>query len=193
MTFAPLHTVQFAGMGVQAAAGLTSAATSWTRARAFVKHANAEMFEPRGLKCKILKTKKMMVAVGHGEEVLNLPPLESLSLEETSSAESVTSEEGAPELERRNMHSIMQKELALKEQKRALKADKRAKKHEVKSSGLVGVVDEKDDPRMRRVRALGDKIAPLTFTGLPEPETMENWYKRWGAKQAQKKDAKQQK
>jgi hypothetical protein len=63
------------------------------------------MFEPRKLKCKILKTKKMMVAVGHGGEVLSLPPLET----------AYSSEEGV---------------------------------------ALEGA--DRDDPRMRRVRALGD-------------------------------------
>lgn len=41
-----------------------------------------------------------------------------------------------------------------------------------KSVALEG--DERNDPRMRWIRALGDKIAPLTFEGLPEPETPEN-------------------
>lgn len=129
----------FAGIGLQAGAGLASTATSWARARKFVKTANEEIFEPRGLKCKVLKTGKMTVAVGHGEEVLSLPPLE----------------------------------------------DKVA----FDSEGGMAEGDNKDDPLMRRVSALGDSVAPLTFNGLPEPETMENWWKRMGSKQAQKKDA----
>jgi len=62
--------VQWAGMGLAVGAGLVSAGTSWTRARAFVKTANEKIFSPEGLKCKVLKTKKMMVAVGNGEEIL---------------------------------------------------------------------------------------------------------------------------
>lgn len=45
---------------------------------------------------------------------------------------------------------------------------------------------------MRRIRALGDRIAPLTFKGLLEPETMDNSWKRWGSKQALKKDERMQ-
>jgi len=128
--------VQWAGMGLAVGAGLASTATSWTRARAFVKTANKEMFSPNGLKCKVLKTKKMMVVVGHGEEVLRLPPLEILD-EETAA--------------------------------------------------------ESEDPRLRRIRALGDRVAPLKFDGLPDPEELDNGWKRMGSKSAQKKDAKMQK
>ena len=139
MSIVPFHPVMFAGIGLQVGAGLASTATSWTRARAFVKSANEELFERRGLKVKILKTKKMMVAVGHGGEVLNLPPLEN---DFACSSE--------------------------------------------RSVALEG--NERNDPRMRRIRALGDKIAPLTFQGLPEPETPENWWKRIGSKGAIRKD-----
>jgi hypothetical protein len=57
-------------------------------------------------------------------------------------------------------------------------------------NGVALEGDERNDPRMRRIRALGDKIAPLTFEGLPEPETMENWWKRMGQKGAIRKDRK---
>jgi len=33
---------------------------------------------PKGLKCRVLKTKKTMVVVGHGEEALKLPPFGGL-------------------------------------------------------------------------------------------------------------------
>ena len=128
--------VQWAGMGLAVGAGLVSAGTSWTRARAFVKTANEKIFSPEGLKCKVLKTKKMMVAVGNGEEILKLPPLESIDDE---------------------------------------------------------VSAETEDPRMRRIRALGDRVAPLTFTGLPDPKALDNWWKRMGSKSAQNKNAKMQK
>jgi hypothetical protein len=127
--------VQWAGLGLAVGAGLASAGTSWTRARAFVKTANEEIFFPKGLKCKILKTKKMVVAVGHQEETLNLPPLERLD----------------------------------------------------------GTGREDEDPRMRRIRALGDMVAPLAFSGLPPPEVLDNWWKKMGSKEAQKKDTKMHK
>ena len=100
-----------------------------------MKTANEEIFLPRGLRCKVLKTPKMMAAVGHGGTTLELPPLDRLG-------------------ERDEWD------------------------------------EEKDDPRMRRMRALGDSVAPLTFEGLPAPEAPENWWKRMGSKEAQKKDAK---
>jgi hypothetical protein len=57
---------------------MVSTGTIRTRSRAFVKTANEELFVPKGLKCKVLKTKKMMVVVGHGEEALKLPPFGKL-------------------------------------------------------------------------------------------------------------------
>jgi hypothetical protein len=128
--------VQWAGMGLAVGAGLASAGTSWTRARAFVKTANEEIFLPQALRCKVLKTKKMMVAVGHQEEMLSLPPLASLD---------------------------------------------------------GGADAENEDPRMRRIRALGDSVAPLTFSGLPPPEALDNWWKKMGSREAQKKDSKMHK
>ncbi|TVY85366.1 hypothetical protein LSUE1_G000298 [Lachnellula suecica] len=139
MSVLPFHPVRWAGIGLSATSGVLSAATSWTRAKSYVKAANEDMFLPRGLRCKVLKTKKMMAAVGHSDEVLELPPL-----------------------------------------------DKLEERHVAKIGG-------NDDPRMRRVRAMGDFVAPLTFEGLPPPEDMENWWKRWGAKSALKKDAKMHK
>jgi hypothetical protein len=49
-----------------------------------VKSANEEIFLPKGLKCKVLKTRDMMVAVGDGEDELNLPPLERTDVAGTS-------------------------------------------------------------------------------------------------------------
>jgi hypothetical protein len=37
---------------------MVSAGTIWARSRALVKTANKELFVPKGLKCKVLKTKK---------------------------------------------------------------------------------------------------------------------------------------
>lgn len=47
--------------------------------------------------------------------------------------------------------------------------------------------DSRDDPRTRRMRALGEKIAPLTFTGLPPAEALQGWWKRTGSEEAQRK------
>lgn len=136
MIWAP-HPVNYAGIGIQLGAGLAPAATSWTRAKAFVKDANQNIFLPKGLRVKVLKTKKMMAAVGHDSEVLKLPPLVE-------------------------MHSRV-------------------------GSGWG---DEENDPRMRRIRALGDKVADLQFHELLAPEQFDNWWKKMGSKQAQKRNAK---
>lgn len=140
MTFAP-HPINYAGIGLQVGTGFASSATSWVRARAFVKHANATIWEPRGLKVKVLKTKKMMAAVGEVGEVLNLPPMVEMD---------------AASLTRAEWDS------------------------------------EENDPRMRRMRALGDRVAELQFKNLPPPAEMSNWWKRMGSKQAQKRDEKTQ-
>ena len=113
-------------MGLALGAGLVSSATSWLRAKSYVKTANEEMFFPTGLRCRVLKTKTMIPHVGHGAEKLELPPLDSLEWNDED-------------------------------------------------------IGGKDDPRIRRVLALGDRIAPLTFEGLPPPEPFENWLKRWAA------------
>lgn len=139
MAFAPLPSVRFTGIGLAVGSGLASAAVSYTRTKAYVKAANEDIFLPRGLKCKILKTKKMMKAVGHGDELLSLPPLDMLD-------------------EREGM-----------------------------------IVREEDDPRMRRVRALGNTVAPLTFAELPAPEDPEQFWKRMSYRQAKKADAKMHK
>lgn len=138
MTFMP-HPINFAGMGLQAGAGLASTGTSFARAKSYVKKANEELFGPRGLKVKVLKTRKMMVAVcGEGRE-LRLPPLVEMDADSVSRAEWDSRE---------------------------------------------------NDPRMRRMRALGDRVAEVVFDGLPEPEEMSGWWKKMGSKEAQKRDVK---
>jgi hypothetical protein len=129
--------VMWAGMGLATASGFASTATSWTRAKAYVKAANEEIFLPKGLRCKVLKTEKMMAAVGQKGIVLQLPPLDILDHRDAE-------------------------------------------------------IGGKDDPRMRRMRAMGDMVAPLTFQELPPPETLENFWKRMGSKQARRQDAKMQ-
>lgn len=75
--FYGIHPVQWAGMGLQVASGAASAATSYARTRAYVKAVNADLFHPNGLHVGILTTKKMMAKVGHPEERLSLPPLDT--------------------------------------------------------------------------------------------------------------------
>jgi hypothetical protein len=58
MSFAPLPSIRYTGMGLALGAGLISSATSWLRANSYVKTGNEEMFLPRGLRCRVLKTKK---------------------------------------------------------------------------------------------------------------------------------------
>lgn len=69
--------VQFVGMGLQATSDLSSAATSYMRTKTYLKVCNAELFHPTGLHAAVLTTKEMMVKIGHPEERLILPPLET--------------------------------------------------------------------------------------------------------------------
>lgn len=75
--FYGLSPVQLAGLGVSVASGLASAATSFARTRAYVKAINANLFHPSGLHANIMTTKDMMAKVGHPEERLSLPPLDT--------------------------------------------------------------------------------------------------------------------
>lgn len=67
--------VQWAGMGLQLAAGLTSAATSYIRTRAYVKEQNAQLFHPAGLHIGIMSTKNMLKKVRYPHDGLQLPPM----------------------------------------------------------------------------------------------------------------------
>lgn len=69
--------VQFVGMGLQAGSDLSSAATSYMRTKAYLEACNADLFHPTGLHAAILTTKDMMAKIGHPEERLRLPPLET--------------------------------------------------------------------------------------------------------------------
>ena len=69
--------VQFVGMGLQIGSDLSSAATSYTRTRAYLQACNADLFHPTGLHVAILETREMMAKIGHPEERLRLPPLET--------------------------------------------------------------------------------------------------------------------
>jgi hypothetical protein len=81
-----LSSVQYAGMGLQLASGISSAAASYLRTKAYFKACNEGLFHPAGLHAGVLTTKDMMVKIGHGEQWLRLPPLEtSEDLEESMS------------------------------------------------------------------------------------------------------------
>jgi hypothetical protein len=68
--------VQLAGGGLQVGAALASAGISIVRVRRYMKEANASIFEPRGLKAKVMTTKKMMAAIEAPQaDRLKLPPL----------------------------------------------------------------------------------------------------------------------
>jgi len=69
--------VQFVGMGLQIGSHLSSAATSYTRTKTYLRACNADLFHPAGLHVAILTTREMMAKIGHPEERLRLPPLET--------------------------------------------------------------------------------------------------------------------
>jgi len=82
--FHSLLSVQYAGVGLQFASDISSAAASYLQTKAYFEACNADLFHPAGLHAAVLTTKDMMVKVGHGEQWLTLPPLEtSEDLEES--------------------------------------------------------------------------------------------------------------
>lgn len=48
----------------------------------------------------------------------------------------------------------------------------------------------REDPSMRRVRALGGRVAALVTEGLPVSKTPEGFWKKAGAKEAKRRDGK---
>ncbi|EKG13895.1 hypothetical protein MPH_08894 [Macrophomina phaseolina MS6] len=76
---APLLPVQLAGGGLQALAAVGSGAVTLVRAKKYLKKANAEIFNPRGLTVRTCTTKKMMQAIGLSETKLTLPPLDDVN------------------------------------------------------------------------------------------------------------------
>lgn len=151
MSFVPLHPVMFAGQGLQVAAGATSFATSRARGKACVQKANDEIFLPRSLRCKVLKTKKMLAAIGHLGDRLELPPLER---DVADNGYEVGAGTGSIPGSGRGLY---------------------------------------EDPSMRRVRALGDRVAALQTEGLPQPIIPEGLWKKFGLKEAVRRDQKMHK
>ena len=92
-----LSSVQYAGMGLQLASGISSAAASYLRTKAYFKVCNESLFHPVGLHAGILTTKDMMVKIGHGEQWLRLPPLETSEDLEDSMGPSNGGRQGAVE------------------------------------------------------------------------------------------------
>jgi hypothetical protein len=72
---APSLVAQIVGSSVALGADAGSAATSYTRTRAFVKTINASVFAPRGLQLRVLSTKDMLNSIGVNSSDFNLPPL----------------------------------------------------------------------------------------------------------------------
>lgn len=70
--------VQSVGMGLQITSDLSSAAASYTRTKVYVKACNADLFHPTGLQATIMTTKDMMARIGHPEQRLRLPPLDTV-------------------------------------------------------------------------------------------------------------------
>ncbi|KAB8801902.1 hypothetical protein FH972_026723 [Carpinus fangiana] len=142
MSFAPLLTVKAVGGGLSLAAGLGSAAMSYSRTLLYVRNANETLFRPAGLKLTIKSTRDMMAIVGVDGDRLQLPPLDEMHIDDPNFSPHV-SDETSP-----------------------------------------------DDPRMRRLRALGNKVARLTFN-VPAPTAPDHWLKKMGDWQAQRAGKKQ--
>lgn len=155
MSTVPLMSVSLAGTGVSTASGIAGAGVSYARTRTFIGKANAEMFLPRGLRVKVLKTEKMMKAVempqvSAGKPRLQLPPLERIADVDAAAA---------------------------------------ATRQNNESRGTEPI---EQDPRMRRMAALEGYVEPLDFN-VPTAVAPDNWYKKMGAAQARRVEAKQTK
>jgi hypothetical protein len=82
-------------MGLQFASDISSAAASYLRTKAYFEAFDADLFHPAGMHAAVLTTKDMMVRVGHGEQWLRLPPLEtSEDLEELGRERGVGTAQG---------------------------------------------------------------------------------------------------
>lgn len=148
--FYGLDPVQWAGIGLQVASGVASAATSYARTRAYIKAMNADLFHPAGLHCGVLTTKKLTAKLSYPEEKLQLPDIEE-----------------QPD------------ELSRYSSKAAVKA-------------TAQETPDRDDPRVRRVRALEGYVMPLDFD-MPQQVKPDNFLRKMGANQAARMDRKQSK
>ena len=82
-SFVPEVAAQVVGGIVATASSFASTANSHVRTRLFVKAANREIFEPRGLQVRLLNTKKMLEAIHIDEAAFALPPLPEFNAPET--------------------------------------------------------------------------------------------------------------
>ncbi|KAF2487395.1 hypothetical protein BDY17DRAFT_342161 [Neohortaea acidophila] len=146
--FYGLDPVQWAGIGLQVASGVASAATSYARTRAYVKAMNANLFHPAGLHLNVLTTKKMASKVHYPHEKLQLPDIEQ-----------------QPD------------DLSRYSSKQAAKA-------------MAEEMPDRDDPRVRRVRALEGYVQPLDFD-MPQQVKPDNFLRKMGANQAARMERKQ--
>jgi hypothetical protein len=76
--FVPSIEFQAASLGIMFAAEYGVRKVSKLRTNAYLKTANRELFQPRGLRAQVLQTPEMMKRVGAPAKKLKLPPLETL-------------------------------------------------------------------------------------------------------------------
>ncbi|KAH6953917.1 hypothetical protein BKA56DRAFT_681693 [Ilyonectria sp. MPI-CAGE-AT-0026] len=134
---------QAIGGVLQVTSLLASAGVSFIRVRKFLKSANADIFAPRGLVCKIMTTEKMMAAINFTEvdkkAKLKLPPLETVH------------DLGVP-----HSHS----------------APASINSDEITTNSRIETVSGVKDPRLLRLQALEGYITPLDFdVSEPSPES----------------------
>ncbi|KAL5331379.1 hypothetical protein ACEPPN_000909 [Leptodophora sp. 'Broadleaf-Isolate-01'] len=144
--------VQALGGVLQVTSLLASAGVSYHRVRKFLKTANAAIFTPRGLVCRIMTTKKMMAAINFTEVdekgQLKLPPLETVH------DLGVSYRPGDPA---------------------SINSD------EIETNSQIENVSGVRDPRLLRLEALEGYITPLDFDVSPEPQP-ESWVSKMGQK-----------
>ena len=148
MSMVPVDVVQLTGFGVQVAAGIGSAALSYARTRAYVQTANRELFNPRGLHCSIMTTKKMT---------------SQLDMTPEAHERFISMQAGG------NM---------------PLENDDEINPQAQLETGAV-------DPRLQRLIALQDYVAPLETERLPERVAPTNPVQRMNAAFAARQEAKQ--
>ncbi|PVH74222.1 hypothetical protein DL98DRAFT_658957 [Cadophora sp. DSE1049] len=144
--------VQALGGVLQVTSLLASAGVSYHRMRKFLKAANADIFTPRGLVCRVMTTKKMMAAINFTEVdekgQLKLPPLETVhdlgDFYRPSDPASINSDE-------------------------------------IETNSQIETVSGVRDPRLLRLQALEGYITPLDFDVSSEPSP-EGWLSKMGQK-----------
>ncbi|KAL3473846.1 hypothetical protein BJX99DRAFT_190287 [Aspergillus californicus] len=169
LTIVPFHPVQLAGVGVQVISGLGTAAISYARTRAYIKAANQELFGPRGLRVKVITTKKMMAEVGVDDDRAQL-----LSA-------SIPSPVPTKEVTERGIIQADQKIPLGKSGETAI------------PTTVYGSTSTSLDPRLQWMQALGDKVAPLQIDGLPGRVKPDNFLNRMSGSFAARQEIRQMK